>query len=99
MFSALKAKITVFFAVAFAAMSIYIKILLKKNREKADKIRGLNQNAEVKDREHKDSVNRAEFEATQKERARDVDSLDAVNKLDEARGKVDETDNFTIVDR
>ena len=99
MFSALKAKITVFFAVAFAAMSIYIKILLKKNRKKADKIRGLKQNAEVKDREYKDSVKRAEFEATQKERARDVDSLDAVNKLDEARGKVDEDDNFTIVDR
>ena len=99
MFSVFRAKIAAGFAVVVAAMSVYIKILQKRNKDKANKIRSLKQNAEVEAKKREDDIKRSRFDAVQQERAGKVNNTDAVDKADSERGEINESDDFTTIDR
>jgi len=99
MFSVLKAKIAAGFAVIVAIMAVYIKILKKRNKDKANKIRSLKQNAEVEAKKREDDIKRSRFDAVQQERAGKVNNTDAINAIDSERGEINESDNFTTINR
>ena len=99
MFSVMKAKIAAGFAFIVAAMAVYIKILKKRNKRKAEEIQNLKRNAEIEKEKKKHDVRRERFNAVQKDRVLDADNFDSVNNADKDRGKIDEKDNFTTVSR
>ena len=98
-FSLFRVKLATAIALVFAAMSIYIKLLLKRNADKAKKIEALKQNAEIEAKRNKHDIKRAKFESTQQTRAREVGDNSAINTLDKNRGKIDDKDGFTTITR
>lgn len=99
MFSVFRAKLAAGVALVFAAMSIYIKLLLKSNKDKAKKIEAFKQNAEIEAKRNKDDIKRAKFESTQQTRARQVSDNSAISEIDKNRGKIDDKDGFTTITR
>ena len=99
MFSILKAKIASAVALVVTVMVVYIKILQKRNKDKAEKIKLMKQNAEVESKKHVDDVKREKFNAVQKERIDKVNNTDDIDSIDNERGVVNESDDFTTVNR
>ena len=98
MFKALKAKSYIFFAVLAASLSVYIKMLRASVKRKAKEIGTLKQNAETQKRVHAGDIKRERFDSAQAAKSKDVIDESTLNEINEKRGKISESDNFTIVD-
>lgn len=99
MLRTLKAKIYVFFALLAAGVSVYIKILRSSVKRKNKEINTLKQNEKTQQRVHKNDIKREKFGASQKAKADILRDESKLNEINEKRGKISESDNFTTIDR
>ena len=100
MFETIKAKIMLILSGLLASAGIAIKFLLRKNKDKAEKIEILEENTEIKEKIHKSELKHMKFDAKQEQKANKVNDESELDRLDAARGKMnDKDDDYTTITR